>query len=116
MSINIGQDEETIEISVNEYKAVKAVAKGIVEQNQLVLDALKNTTETLKTLIEQLAKRETIVIPPAAVNVKAAEVKIPPPLPAQVTVMEAPDEKRTIDIQVVRDGTGKMTGMTGTIK
>jgi hypothetical protein len=116
MSINIGQDEETIEVSANEYKAVKAVAKGIVEQNQLVLDALKNTTETLKMLIEQLAKRETIVVPPATVNVKAADVKIPPPLPAQVTVMEAPEEKRTVDIRIIRDADGRMSGMTGTIK
>ena len=107
------QNEDTIEISLSEYESIKALATAISERdnrnqtNQQALEShLVTVIETLHELLGQ--SREPLVIPPAEITVKASDV-IMPAMPAPVvTVMEAPEGRKTYTIRFKRDAKGLM--------
>jgi hypothetical protein len=94
---------------------IQQLAAKLAEQNSLVLISQGEIFNAIKALMEQLAQRETIVIPAPEVTVKAADITIPQALPAQVTVMEAPEGTHKIKLTIVRDNRGVMTEIKGTI-
>jgi len=110
------EQPEMIGIPIDELKTLKSLADALSTQNKLTLEGQGQIVETLRALIVELGKQETIVIPASNVTMKASDVipniSVPP---AQVTVIEREGEKK-VSVTIKRDRSGVITGFEGTIK
>jgi len=110
------EQSEMIGIPIDELKTLKNLADALSTQNNLTLQGQEQIVETLRALIVELGKQETIVIPPSNVTMKASDVipniSVPP---AQITVIEREGEKK-VSVTIKRDRSGVITGFEGTIK
>lgn len=104
MSIQIHNEEETVEVPRAEYEAIKALGPAIAEQNTLVLQQNIVTQEAIKATLEALAE-----IGQAVNGFKAAlsDIKITvnvPEQPAPQVTVNVPNEKRKLSVTRSRTG------------
>lgn len=106
-------DEETVEISLAEYKAFQLVMSGIVDQNSLVLKGIDGTNETLQAVLpvlQSLAEMKHEIAIQPNVTVEAAKIAFPD-IPAPVVqVMESQEKAVAYRFTFERDGRGLVTG------
>ena len=126
VQINNAEDDETVEVPINEYEAIKAVAAGIAEQNGLVLEAMRNMLDAVQAQAENSEKTIAQLLEGMSITVNVPEpAPMPTPniyftapesKPANVTVKIPPEKERAIALKVQRDKNGALSGVTGTLK
>jgi hypothetical protein len=120
-NVQINNEEDTVEIPLAEYEAIKAVAAGIAEQNRLVLDAIKSMTDAVAQLESGIAEAVQAAIAGLVINVNVPEqpapvvnVQVPQQAAPNVTIQEAADGPKVISLKVKRDKNGAVAGIEGT--
>lgn len=132
VEINNPDEQETIEVSLSEYEAVKVLAAGIAEQNTAIQQQNAVTQEAVKTLADsistlaasfkELMQGMNIVVnvpeqPAPVVHIAASELPAPvvnvtiPEQPAPVVNVTTPEQKaRTVKVK--RNKAGYAEGYT----
>ena len=109
MPVQINNDEDTLEVSAAEYKAVIDFSARIAEQNRLILDGLKSLRDVIATLAEQ----QTATSAGMVEAIKAIKIAVNvPEQSAPVVNVEQPDRPaRKVTAAVRRDRDGNITGI-----
>ncbi len=120
MSVQITNEEETIEITRADFEALKAIAPAIAEQNTRVLEANAATQEAVKAMTAALVDVKGAIVDAVTAAVAGLNITVNvPEQPAPIVnfnVPEAPPAgKKKFKLTPKRDNRGVTTSYDGEV-
>ena len=119
----INLNKEIVEVPLEEYDAIKAVASGIADQNQSILVALKSMSDSIVAVSEMLGRMIETAYSAPVINVNVPEqpapvvnFSMPEMPPAKVEMHMPPEKEKKIKMEVKRNRDGAIVGFEGTEK